>query len=148
MLPKRKNGWDKNQQVNEEVNNDIELTIYESPILNEIDIEVPISNSKHLIRVYYDYNDNVHSIASLEQHIGYNEETYDDEIYYEATDFVINRILDIHLLDIKNLMIPDENNFGKPIATDLLVNLVELERQVSSIASDIDEVRWDNIDNY
>lgn len=148
MLPKRKNGWDRNQQVNEEVNNNIELTICGSAILNEVDIEIPISNSKYLIRVYYDYDNNVHSIASLEQHIGYNEETYDDEIYYEATDFVINRILKIHLLDIKNLMIPDENNFGKPIATDLLVELVKLERQVTSLASDIDEIRWDNLDNY
>lgn len=148
MLPKRKNGWDKNQQVNEEVNNDIELTIYESPILNEVDIEIPISNSKHLIRVYYDYDNNVHSIASLEQHVSYNEETYDDEIYYEATDFVINRILKIHLLKLKNLMIPDEDNFGKAMPTDLLVKLVHLERQVSEIAFDITEIRWDNMDNY
>lgn len=147
MLPKRKNGWDKNQQVNEEVNNDIELTVYESPILNKIDIEIPISNSKILVRVYYNYDNDVHSIAHLEQHISYNEETYDDEIYYEATDFVINRILDIHLLKLKNLTIPDEDKFGKLTYTDLLVKLVELERQVSEIASDINEIRWDNINN-
>ena len=148
MLPKRKQIEIKNQQVNEETNNNIELTSYESPILNEVDIEIPISNSKLLIRIYYDYDNNVHSIAHLEQHISYNEETYDDEIYYEATDFVINKILDIHLLNLENLTIPDEDNFGKAMPTDLLVKLVELERQVTSIASDIDEVRWDNINNY